>query len=87
MHTAKVVGAGLGLLAVCVVVGRIADGRRGANTGALAFLPLWFAGTAANMYLGVKNAGYSVGEELPIAAGVFAGPALLALGLVRYALP
>jgi len=33
------------------------------------------------MYLGVKNAGYTVAGELPVAAGVFGGPALIALGL------
>ena len=49
--------------------------------GAIAFLPLWLLGSGVNMYLGVKNAGYTVAEELPVAAGVFGGPALIALGL------
>jgi hypothetical protein len=29
--------------------------------GAIAFLPLWLLGSGVNMYLGVKNAGYTVG--------------------------
>ena len=49
--------------------------------GAIAFLPLGLLGSRLNMYLGVKNAGYTVAGELPVAAGVFGGPALIALGL------
>jgi hypothetical protein len=49
--------------------------------GAIAFLPLWLLGSGVNMYLGVKNAGYAVAAELPVAGGVFGGPALIALGL------
>jgi hypothetical protein len=48
---------------------------------AIAFLPLWLLGSEVNMYLGVKNAGYTVAEESPVAAGVFGGPALIAFGL------
>ncbi len=81
MHTVKVVGAGVGLLALCGFGGFLLNGRRGMAQGTLVFLPLWLAGTGLNMYFGVKDAGYSVQEELPVAAGVFAGPALLAMGL------
>ena len=65
MHTVKVVSAGLGLLALCVLVGRAADGRQGMAKGTVVFLPLWLAGTGINMYLGIKNAGFGVAEELP----------------------
>ena len=81
MHTVKVVGTGFGLLALCAFVGRVADGRQGMATGATVFLPLWLAGTGLNMFHGVKHAGYEIGQELPVAAGVFAVPALAALGL------
>ena len=81
MHTVKVVSAGAGLLALCILGGRLLNGRRGMTQGTLVFLPLWAIGTGINMYLGVKDAGYSVGEELPVAAGVFVGPALLAMAL------
>ena len=81
MHTVKVVSTAFGLLAMCVLIGGIADGRRGRRQGAVAFLPIWLAGTGLNLYSGVKDAGYSVSEELPIAAGVFAGPVLTALAL------
>ncbi len=81
MHTVKVVSAGLGLLAICVLVGRGSGGKQGMAKGAAVFLPLWLLGAGVNMYLGVKNAGYTVAEELPVAAGVFGGPALAGLGL------
>jgi hypothetical protein len=82
MHTVKVVSAGLGLLAICVMVGRISSGGSGMAKGAIAFLLLWLLGSGVNMYLGLKNAGYTVAEELPVAAGAFGGPALIALGLL-----
>jgi hypothetical protein len=81
MHTVKVVSAGFGLLAICVMVGRVSAGGSGMAKAAIAFLPLWLLGSGLNMYFGVKNAGYTVAEELPVAAGVFGGPALIALGL------
>ena len=81
MHTVKVVGAGFGLLALCVLVGRVIDGKKGVATGASAFLPLWLAGSGLNMYFGVRNAGYAIREELPVGACVFSAPALVAIGL------
>jgi hypothetical protein len=81
MHTVKVVSVGFGLLAICVMVGRVSDGSAGMAKAAIAFLPLWLLGSGVNMYLGVKNAGYTISEELPVAAGVFGGPALIAVGL------
>jgi len=44
-------------------------------------LPLWFIGAGINMYIGVKQAGYSVADEAPIFLVVFAVPAAIALGL------
>jgi len=45
----------------------------------LVFLPLWLMGAGINLYLGVKQAGYSVADELPIFLVVFAVPAVVAL--------
>lgn len=81
MHTVKVIGAGVGLLGLCVLVGRGSGGRQGMAKGATVFLPLWLLGSGVNMFVGVKKAGYTVADELPVAAGVFGGPALVALGL------
>ena len=48
MHTMKVLSAGFGLLAICVLGGRAAEGRQGMAKGALVFLPLWLIGTGVN---------------------------------------
>ena len=56
----------------------------GAATAAtVLFLVIWLAVAAANMWIGVARAGYSVSAELPIFALVFAVPAAVAL-LVRW---
>jgi hypothetical protein len=81
MHTLKVVSIGFGLLAFCLLAGRMTGSRRGISTAALAFIPLWFAGAGVNLLFGVKSAGYSVGEELPVFAFVFAIPAMVAAAL------
>jgi hypothetical protein len=47
--------------------------------GALYFLPVWFIAAAVNMWMGVAKAGYSVSEEVPIFALIFAVPAAVAL--------
>lgn len=83
MHTVKVLSAGVGLLALCSLLGYCIDGRRGAERGIVVFIPLWLGGTGLNLYAGVARAGYTIREELPVAAGVFAGPALAAAGLWR----
>ena len=79
MHTLLVIAAGLGLLGICAVVGRMLAGASGVGMAALVFLPLWLVGAAINMYIGVTRAGYSVAAEAPIFAIVFAVPAAVAL--------
>lgn len=81
MHTLKIGSVGVGLLAVCSLAGHRLEGNRGIAKGALLFLPLWLLGTGANLYVGVRKAGYSVQDELPIAGGLFVAPAVLAAGL------
>jgi hypothetical protein len=78
MHTAIVVATGLGLLALCALVGHVVGGTPASAAAALVFLPLWLLGAGLNLYLGVK-AGYSVADEAPIALVVFAIPAAAAL--------
>ena len=50
-----------------------------------AFLAIWLAATAFNLWVGVSHAGYSVREELPILLLLFAIPAAAAL-IVRWKL-
>jgi hypothetical protein len=82
VHTLKVIAVGLALLALCLLIGRAASGANAAASlvfGAKVFLPLWLIGTGINMRLGVTKAGYTVAEEIPPFAVVFAIPAAVAL--------
>lgn len=81
MHTLRVIGGGVVLLAVCVIVGHFLQGAAGRAMGALVFLPLWAACAGLNLYLGVRNAGYTVMEELPIFFLVFSVPAVVAVSV------
>lgn len=48
---------------------------------ALVFVPLWFLAATLNLYIGVRSAGYGVGEELPVLLVVLAVPAAAALAI------
>ena len=76
MHTIKIIGAGILLLAIFVLAGRALGN---ASRAALYFLPVWLAGAGFNLWNGVANAGYSVRDEAPIFLLVFAVPAVFAL--------
>jgi len=45
------------------------------------FVALWLVIAAANMWVGVAKAGYSLTEELPIFLLIFAVPAVVAIFL------
>jgi hypothetical protein len=79
VHTIIIIGIGLALLAACAAVGRLVGGQDALATSALVFLPLWLAGAAINMYIGVRKAGYSISDETPVFLVVFLVPAALAL--------
>ncbi len=79
MHMALVIVAGLLLLAVFLMFGWL----WGASAGGVAlagkaFVPVWLLVAAANLWVGVAHAGYTVREELPILLLVFAVPAMAA---------
>ena len=42
------------------------------------FIPIWFCLSVLNLWIGVKQAGYSIGEELPIFLLIFTLPASIA---------
>jgi hypothetical protein len=77
MHTLKIILGGFLLLGVCFLAGRWV----GAATSAAMkyFLALWLIGTLVNMWVGVSRAGYSVGDEAPVALVVFTVPAIVAI--------
>ncbi len=77
MHTIKIIAGGFALLALCLLIGRLSG--VGVAAAAKVFLPLWLIAAGINMYIGVARAGYSVAEEAPVFAVVFAVPAAAAL--------
>lgn len=79
MHTIIVLAIGFGLLGLCALAGYLLGGVSAIATAALVFLPLWLVGAGINMYLGVKQAGYSVAEEMPMFLLVFGVPAVAAV--------
>ena len=70
------------MLGVFVLVGRYVGGTAPSamSRAALYFLPVWLAAAGINMWVGVTK-GYSVAEEAPIFAMIFAVPAVAALFL------
>ncbi|TDK28630.1 hypothetical protein E2F46_01750 [Luteimonas aestuarii] len=80
MHTIKVVLAGIALFAAMALLGRLADGASGATYAFYLFVPLWLACAVVNLRIGVVRAGYTVRQELPVLAVVFAVPVAIALG-------
>lgn len=83
MRTAIILGAGVLFLALCVGFA-VMWGNKSAATKAKAvsvFAFLWFLLAAANMYVGVAQAGYSFMEELPIFLLIFLVPAAIGLFL------
>ena len=79
MHVLLVIVGGIVLLGVFVLFGWLwGASAAGMALAAKAFVPAWLAAAAANMWVGVSHAGYSVREEFPILLGVFAVPAVLA---------
>jgi hypothetical protein len=83
VHTLIVVGGGLALLAAFLLLawGIVGTANASLVLAAQVFIPIWLAAALVNLWVGVSRAGYSVVEELPFFAVVFAVPAAIA-GLV-----
>jgi len=83
MRTALFLLAGVLLMGGFLLLGKLFAPQYPAapRLAALAFLAVWLAVAAANMWLGVSKAGYSVSEELPIFLAIFLVPAVLAVVL------
>lgn len=80
MHMTMVIGAGLLLLVVFALFGRLwGHDAAGVALAAKWFLPVWAAVALVNMWVGVTKAGYTVMQELPILLVVLAVPAAAAL--------
>lgn len=80
MHMVMVIAAGLLLLAVFALFGRLwGHDAAGVARAAKCFIPVWAGVGLVNMWVGVTRAGYSVMQELPILLVVLAAPAAAAL--------
>ena len=79
MHMVMVIVAGLLLLAVFALFGRL-WGHDAASVALAArwFIPVWVGVALVNLWVGVTRAGYTLAQELPILLVVVAVPALVA---------
>lgn len=81
MRTLVIIAGGLLLWGACLAVARMfapaSASALSAATGV--FVALWLLAAAANLWIGVTRAGYTVGEELPIFLLIFLLPAALAV--------
>ena len=80
MHTVIIVGGGLALLVAFLLLawGLVGAANASLVLAAQVFIPVWLLAAAVNLWAGVSRAGYSVTEELPFFAVVFAVPAAVA---------
>lgn len=81
MRTLLFLIAGFLLLASCLVLAKLFSSNYpdAFRVATISYLVLWFVIAAANMWVGVAKAGYSVAEELPIFLLLFGVPALAAV--------
>lgn len=84
MHTIMVTAAGFVLLGLFLLLARFWASDRGIlAVAAKAFIPVWLALTLVNLWIGVRYAGYTVLQELPVLAVTFGLPAAAALAVMR----
>ncbi len=79
MRTLIIILGGLVVLGVFCLIGKmLSQDPAVVARAAVYFLPVWVVAAALNMWMGVRGAGYSVSEELPIFALIFAIPGIVA---------
>jgi hypothetical protein len=81
MRTVIILAAGLMIFAGVFLYSRlfVQHYPHAAIFATWAFVGIWLAATAFNLWVGVSHAGYSVREELPILLLLFGVPAVVAL--------
>ena len=86
MHTIMVTAGGFALLGLFLLLMRFWTADRGIFAVAgKAFIPVWLAITVVNLWIGVRYAGYTVLQELPVFAITFGLPAALAVLIIMRA--
>ncbi|MFK3668263.1 hypothetical protein ACI2JN_23785 [Ochrobactrum teleogrylli] len=79
MHMLMVILGGVVLLGIFLVFGQLwGDTTPALPTAAKMFIPVWLIVSVTNLWVGVNKAGYTVAQELPVLAVVFAVPAAVA---------
>jgi hypothetical protein len=81
MRTAIIIAVGFVLWAACLGVAKLlaSSSTFSMITATVAFVVIWFVAAAANMWIGVSQAGYSFREELPIFLLIFLLPSAVAV--------
>lgn len=81
MRTLLIILGGVVLWGASLGVARFLGGSTALSTwtATIAFAVLWFVLAAANMWVGVSQAGYSFWEELPIFLLIFLLPVAVAV--------
>jgi hypothetical protein len=81
MRTLIIILGGFALWALCLGGARLLTKAGGASSmpATAVFLALWLLAAAANMWVGVTQAGYSWREELPIFLVIFLIPSTFAV--------
>jgi hypothetical protein len=81
MRTAIIIVGGFLLWGICVGIAKLlaSPSTSSMTIATAAFVVIWFVVAAANMWLGVSQAGYSFSEELPIFLLIFLLPATIAV--------
>jgi hypothetical protein len=85
MRTLMILAGGFLFWALCLGLAKLVAGRNASAlpVATLVFVALWFCVAAANLWVGVAHAGYSLLEELPIFLLIFLVPAAVALVVRR----
>jgi hypothetical protein len=79
MHVIMTIAGGIVMLGLFLLFGKLwGTSATGLLLAARCFVPVWLAMSVANLWVGVRVAGYALREELPILALVFVVPAGLA---------
>jgi hypothetical protein len=83
MRTAIIIAAGFLLWGICIGIAKLLPNSNPQATtiATAAFVGIWFAAAAVNMWVGVARAGYSFMEELPIFLVIFLAPAAVAVAV------
>ena len=83
MRTVLFLIVGFLLLTACLMLGRLFSANYPGATfvATIGFISLWLIISAANLWVGVSKAGYTVADELPIFLLIFGLPAVAAMVL------